>query len=323
MMKHSGILASMEKIEVGEVQVERLDDIPVIFGHLQKMHIQAVLDEVIETHGNWQGLSPGWVIMIWLIHILSEHNHNMDRVREWVAKRLQVLRALTGQALTELDFTDDRLAMCLRKLSQSDVWQPIEVQIGGHLVRVYRLGTEPTVRLDATTGSVNHDPDSHALFQVGKAKNGQYETQYKLMLASLDPLGLTVAVDVIPGDRADDPLYMPCYHRVKQVLSESGVLVVGDSKMSAFPTRAAMVAGEDFYLTPLAHLKDEPGLLEELLTPWIEREAEMERIFLPEESQADDPDLAIAHGFEIDQNPGDRRWVWSGLSGFGGAFTPI
>jgi hypothetical protein len=28
-----------------------------------------------------------------------------------------------------------------------------------------------------------------------------------------------------------------------------------------------MVAGEVFYLTPLAHLKDEPGLLEELLAP--------------------------------------------------------
>jgi transposase len=288
----------MEKIEVGEVQVERLDDIPVIFGHLQKMHIQEILDEEVAVHGNWQGLSPGWLITIWLIHILSEHNHNMDRVQEWVAKRLQVLRALTGQALTELDFTDDRLAWCLRKLSQSATWQPIETQLGGHLVRVYRLGAEPTVRLDATTGSVNHDPDSHALFQVGKAKNGQYETQYKLMLASLDPLGLTLAVDVVPGDRADDPLYQPCYQRVKQVLSENGVLVVGDSKMSALPTRAAIVAGEDCYLTPLAHLKAEPGLLEELLAPWVEREAEMARIFLPEDRQADDPELAIAHGFE-------------------------
>lgn len=301
----------MEKIKVGEVQVERLDDIPVIFGHLQKMHIQAVIDGVIETHGNWQGLSPGWIITIWLIHILSEHNHNMDRVREWVAKRLQILRALTGQGLTELDFTDDRLAKCLQKLSQSDFWQPIEVELGGHLVRVYRLGEEPTVRLDATTGSVNHDPDSHRLFQVGKAKNGQYETQYKLMLASLDPLGLTLAVDVVPGDRADDPLYRPCYQRVKQVLSENGVLVVGDSKMSALSTRAAIVAGEDFYLTPLAHLKDEPGLLEELLTPWMEREAEMERIFLPEESQTNDPDLAIAHGFEIDRTRETEEGTWT------------
>jgi transposase len=289
----------MEKNEVGEVQVERLDDIPVIFGHIQKMHIQAVIDEVIEPHGNWAGLKPGWIITIWLIHILSEHNHNMDRVQEWVTKRLQVLRALTGQALTALDFTDDRLALCLRKLSQSEAWQQIEAQLGRHLVRVYRLGEEPTVRLDATTGSVNHDPDSHPLFQVGKAKHGQYETQYKLMLASLDPLGVTLAVDVVPGDRADDPLYLPCYQRVKQVLSENGVLVVGDSKMSAFLTRAAIVAGEDFYLTPLAHLKDEPGLLEELLTPWMEREEEMELIFLPEDGPNPDPKLAIGHGFEV------------------------
>jgi transposase len=296
------MLASMEKIEVGEVQVERLDDIPVIFGHLHKMHIQGVIDREIETHGNWEGLSPGWLITIWLVHILSEHNHNMDRVQEWLAKRLQVLRALTGQVLTELDFTDDRLVLCLRKLSQSETWQRIEAQLGVHLVRVYRLGAEPTVRLDATTGTVNHDPDKHTLFQVGKAKNGQYETQYKLMLASLDPLGLPLAVDVVSGERADDPLYLPCYQRVKQVLSENGVLVVGDSKMSAFFTRAALAAGEDFYLTPLAHLKDEPGLLEALLTPWMEREDEMERIFLPEDGPNPDPTLAIGHGFEVNRN---------------------
>jgi transposase len=305
----------MEKNEVGEVQVERLDDIPVIFGLLQNMHIQAVIDQVIEAHGNWNGLSPGWVITIWLVHILSEHNHNMDRVQEWVAKRLQILRALTGQALTELDFTDDRLALCLRKLSQAVVWQPIEAQLGEHLVRVYRLGAEPTVRLDATTGTVNHDPDKHPLFQVGKAKNGQYETQYKLMLASLDPLGLTLAVDVVSGERADDRLYLPCYQRVKQVLSENGVLVVGDSKMSAFSTRAAIAAGADFYLTPLAHLKDEPELLEELLAPWVEREEEMERIFLPEDGPDPDPKLAIGHGFEVSRTQeaegDDQNVTWT------------
>jgi len=305
----------MEKNEVGEVQVERLDDIPVIFGLLQNMHIQAVIDQVIETHGNWNGLSPGWVITIWLVHILSEHNHNMDRVQEWVAKRLQILRALTGQALTELDFTDDRPALCLRKLSQAVVWQPIEAQLGEHLVRVYRLGAEPTVRLDATTGTVNHDPDKHLLFQVGKAKNGQYETQYKLMLASLDPLGLTLAVDVVSGERADDRLYLPCYQRVKQVLSEKGVLVVGDSKMSAFSTRAAIAAGADFYLTPLAHLKDEPELLDELLAPWVEREEEMERIFLPEDGPDPDPKLAIGHGFEVSRTQeaegDDQNVTWT------------
>jgi transposase len=291
------------EVEVGEVQVERLDDIPVIFGHLQKTRIQATVDRVIETHGNWQGLSPGWIITIWLIHILSEHTHCMDRVREWVAKRLHVLQELTGQPLTELDFTDDRLALCLHMLSQTDYWFDIEAQLGCHLLRVYQLNEEPTVRLDATTGTVNHDPDDHTLFKVGKAKNGQYETQYKMMLASLDPMGLPLVVDIVSGNRADDPLYLPCYRRVKQVLPENGMLVVGDSKMSALNMRATIAAEGDFYLTPLAHLKDEPGLLEELLAPWADRQDEMERILLPEDlpedGQAPDPELALACGFEV------------------------
>ena len=67
------------------------------------------------------------------------------------------------------------------------------------------------MRLDATVGTVNHNPAEHTLFQVGKAKNGQYESQFKLMLASLDPLGLALVVDVKPGNRADDPLYVPSY----------------------------------------------------------------------------------------------------------------
>jgi len=293
----------MKKLEDGEVQVERLDDIPVIFGLLQKMGIQANSDQMIETHGNWKGLSPGWIITVWLIHILSEHTHCMDRVQEWVAKRLQALQELTVQRVTELDFTDDRLALCLHMLSQTKHWHAIEAQLGSHLLRVYQLEAEPTVRLDATTGTVNHDPDKHTLFKVGKAKNGQYETQYKMMLASLDPLGLPLAVAVVPGDRADDPLYLPCYRRVKQVLPESGVLVIGDSKMSALNTRAVIVAGDDFYLTPLAHRKDEPELLGELLTPWVDREDEMELVFLSEDrlegGQEPDPELALARGFEV------------------------
>jgi transposase len=293
----------MKKLEDGEVQVERLDDIPVIFGLLQKMGIQATSDQMIETHGNWKGLSPGWIITVWLIHILSEHTHCMDRVQEWVAKRLQALQELTVQPVTELDFTDDRLALCLHMLSQTKHWHAIEAQLGSHLLRVYQLEAEPTVRLDATTGTVNHDPDEHTLFKVGKAKNGQYETQYKMMLASLDPMGLPLAVAVVPGDRADDPLYLPCYRRVKQVLPESGVLVIGDSKMSALNTRAVIVAGDDFYLTPLAHRKDEPELLGELLTPWVDREDEMELVFLSEDrlegGQEPDPELALARGFEV------------------------
>lgn len=284
-------------------QIERVDDLPVIYGLLKQMHIQVILDKIIPRHGNWEGLSVGWVTTIWLMHILSEKNHLMEPVQVWVRKHLHTLRRLTGQDVQELDFTDDRLARCLYYLHGQLEWEAIEEQLGITLLRVYDLKAEKVVRLDATVGTVGHDPAKHTIFKVGKAKNGSYETQYKMMLASLDPMGLTLAVDVVPGNRADDPLYIPCYKRTKKTLDQDGLLAIGDSKMSALETRATIVAGQDYYLTPLAYLKDEPGLLDELLAPWRDREEEATLIFLPEDLPADgseaDPKLAIARGFEV------------------------
>jgi hypothetical protein len=36
------------------------------------------------------------------------------------------------------------------------------------------------------------------------------------MQAVLDPLGMPLATDVVSGERADDPLYVPCIERVQQ-----------------------------------------------------------------------------------------------------------
>jgi hypothetical protein len=174
-----------------EPSIERVDDLPVIFGLLQQMQIQAILDGIMVAHGNWQGLSHGWVITIWLMHVLSEQNHCMEPVQAWVSQHEVTLGRLSGQAVSGLDFSDDRLALCLKELSKPGVWQAVEAQLGAKLIRLYQLKPE-VVRLDATVGTVGHNPAEHGLFKVGKAKNGTYETQFKLMLASLDPLGLVL-----------------------------------------------------------------------------------------------------------------------------------
>lgn len=292
----------MITIEGIEGHIERVDDLPAVYGLLKQMGIQGIIDSVIKPHGNWQGLSPGWVIIIWSMYVLSERNHLMEPTQQWVRGHLVMLRGLTKQDVTELDFTDDRLALCLYYLHFSSEWHAIEEKLGVRLIRIYDLDTD-LLRLDATVGTVNHNPAEHKLFQVGKAKNGQYETQFKLMLASLDPLGLPLVVDVKPGNRADDPLYVPSYQRAKQVLNRNEVLVVGDSKMSALLTRGTIVAGQDYYLTPLADQKDEPDLLAALLAPWQGREAEATRIFLPDDLPVDgsqpDPDKALAYGFTV------------------------
>lgn len=292
-----------------DTQIENVDQLPVIYGLLQKMNIQATIDKAIHPHGNWQGLSIGWVITIWLLHILTQHTHQMDCVQPWISKHLIVLRKLTGQKVTALDFTDDRLALCLRYLSPADSWGQLENRLTRGIIQVYdlkqKLPARWLMRLDATVGSVGHDANNHTLFQVGKAKNGLYATLFKMMVASLDPLGLAVAVDVVPGNRADDPLYVPVYQRIKEIIPEQGLLVVGDSKMSALATRAAIVSRDDHYLTPLAYLKDEPELLPDLLAGWANREDEIPLVFLEADLSADgripDESLAIARGFDVER----------------------
>lgn len=299
----------MVDIDNIDTQIENVDQLPVIYGLLQKMKVQATIDQVIQPHGNWQGLSIGWVVTIWLMHILTQHTHQMDRVQAWIGKHLIVLQKLTGQKVTELDFTDDRLALCLNYLSPAEQWAQLESRLMQGLIQVYdlkkKLPDRWLMRLDATVGSVGHDAANHTLFQVGKAKNGLYATLFKMMIASLDPLGLAVAVDVVAGNRADDPLYVPVYQRIKTIVPEQGLLVVGDSKMSALSTRAAIVAGGDHYLTPLAHQKDEPDLLSELLTEWAGREDEMALVFVeaeqPTDGQTPVESLAIARGFAAER----------------------
>jgi transposase len=78
-------------------------------------------------------------------------------VQQWVRRHEFILSRLNGQRVRELDFADDRLAICLRELSDSTAWCEIENQLGRRLVRVYDLRTD-RVRLDATVGTVYRNP---------------------------------------------------------------------------------------------------------------------------------------------------------------------
>jgi len=67
------------------------------------------------------------------------------------------------------------------------------------------------------------------------------------MMSALDPLGMPVATDVVPGQRADDPRYGPAITRVRESLGRCGLLYVGDCQMAALDTRAHIHAGGDYY----------------------------------------------------------------------------
>ena len=87
------------------------------------------------------------------------------------------------------------------------------------------------------------------LWRFGHSKDDPTLRQIKAMMATLDPLGLPMGLEVVSGEQADDRLYVPMIDRVLACLERTGLLFVGDSKMSALATRAHLVAREQCYLT--------------------------------------------------------------------------
>ena len=74
-------------------------------------------------------------------------------------------------------------------------------------LRVYDL--QPACgRRDRTTANGHWTVTEDGLFQFGHRKDQRPDlAQVQIMVSALAPLGLPVATDVVPGQRADAPLY--------------------------------------------------------------------------------------------------------------------
>jgi len=281
--------------EIPTIITERVDDIPLLLEQMQRMGLPTLLDTHFPTHGNWTGLSLGWVSTIWLSSILSRGDHRMVHVAPWVAKRLWTLGATTGQAVTRVDFTDDRLEIVLRRLSDDERWSAFESALNQHTVRVYDLSTD-RVHLDSTSASAYATVSEGGLFQFGHSKDYRPDLpQVKVMQAVLDPLGMPLATDVVSGERADDPLYLPCIERVQAGVGRRGLLYVGDCKMASRETRARIAAAEDFYLCPLPQVQLAEGELDAALEALWRGEHVLSSVV--REGPKGQPEL-IAEGYE-------------------------
>ena len=131
---------------------ERVDDMPLLREQIQRMELPTLLDTHFPAHGNWDGLSLGWVSPIWLSSILSRGDHRLVPVEPWGANRLFTLQTVTGQDVERLDCTDDRLERVLRHVRDDHRWGPFESRLQQHTVRVDDLSTE-RMHVDSTTAS--------------------------------------------------------------------------------------------------------------------------------------------------------------------------
>jgi len=149
-------------------------------------------------------------------------------------------------------------------LSKPAYWHEIEHDLNELSIEVYDL-SQDVIRCDATTVSGDHEVTADGLVQFGHSKDDPARPQIKVMMGSLDPLGMPLATDVLSGERADDGLYIPIMERVRNGLQTPGLLFVGDCKMSALETRAYLARHQDFYLSPLPLT----GATAEAMDAWI------------------------------------------------------
>jgi transposase len=261
-------LAQQAKAILGQsdlvMSTEQVDDVAVLIGQMVKMVLPEVLDRHIPRHCTQRGLSWGWTAVIWLAYIVTEGGHRKVSVETYLKGMHHTLSHLTAQVIEPLNLSDDRLSHLLKHLSKPAYWHAIERDLNERSTEIDDL-SQDVIRCDATTVSSDHEVTKEGLVQFGHNKDDPARPQIKVMIGSLDPLGMPLATDVLSGERADDGSYLPIMEWVRTGLKTPGLLFVGDCKMSAWDTRAHLARRQDCYLPPLPLT----GATVEAMDAWI------------------------------------------------------
>jgi transposase len=217
MMIHQGIEAMAQLI--GN---ERVDDIPLLVSQMEKLNLSELADEHFPQHGNWQGITLGQVIVGWLTYLLSQGDHRLNQVEAWAAGVSSTLTRCLAPTVRSLDFSDERLARVLERLSDDPQWDAFEGALNRHTVRVYDLSVS-CVRLDTTTSSGYRGVDAEGLFQFGHSKDHRPDLpQVKISQAALDPLGMPVSTTVVSGNQAETRCTFQRFRKCTRALSVAG-----------------------------------------------------------------------------------------------------
>jgi len=278
-------------------KVERLDDLPLLSKVLKSSNLSSHLDKHFPTHGNWDGISLGKVVSGWLLFILSQSDHRLSYVEDWALEREETLKhILSAPLLNPSCFTDDHLEVVLDHLSDDDQWDAFENDHTKEFIEIYDLSspTDLTVRLDAFIGqSFRSEGD---LFKKGHSKQHRKGLpQVKTMVATLDPLSLPIASEIVSGNTADDVLYIPVVKKVQNTIQSKGLLYNFDCKGGSEETRAYIHFSNNYYLCPLSKVQCNDNQLKEYLKNQPSELVEIK----------DDDKNVIARAFEVYEKTGN------------------
>jgi len=235
------------------ILIEHIGSIPLILNTLQKTGFIDLVNEAFPAHKNWEGLPIGETVAIWICYLLTRNDHRMCKVEGWIRSRGQIFRVFFKKPIFKKYFTDDRLARILDKFSVSEDWNAFEMRFNESFIRVYGIEMD-RIRIDMTTANSGGIVTKDGIIQFGKTKDDPDRPQIKIALATLDPLGIPLTVNVVPGNSADDPLYVPIIQRIFTYTAKKGLLFLGDCKMGAILTRGFVAMNEAYYVCPLSEV---------------------------------------------------------------------
>lgn len=238
------------------MEVEHIDDLPLLYAQIEKCKVSSFLDDHFTDHGHWDGISGGQLAAGWLLYILSESDHRLSHVESWAELRLRSLSALLGAPqLRSVDFCDDRLGRLLDRYSNDEQWNHFEQDFGKNLLQVYQLRSSDSDSIQVVrTDSFNAPQfrEKGELFQHGYSKQRRSDQPFcKVMMSSLDPMSVPLAVDILNGSGPDVDHYLPTIKRVQSLLGQNGHLYVGDAQLGSLSNRSAIHLAGDYYLCPL------------------------------------------------------------------------
>lgn len=279
---------------------ERSDDIPLIVCTLLSLNLSEILDQALPSpHGNWQGLSYGQLLVLLLVYILTQADHRLCAVEPWVTAHRHTLALATGWEIGAKDATDDRLAAVVEVIGTSSTSRAlIEEHLGQRMIAAYQLPTD-VARCDTSSFSVYHQIDEASketsLLRFGYSKDHRPDLrQYRQLLGTIDPAGIPLVTETLAGNGADDPEYVPTWHRLACVIGHSDFIYFADSKAASHSTRAQIARAGGYYCFPLPQTGQTPALLKSwVLNP----PAAVEPLRLPKQAD-DEPD--IGQGFELE-----------------------
>src|SRR5437763_14857438 len=120
----------MNTTEPRLLRVEIVADLPVLWTTLERLELLATLDRHFPTPRNWKGpLSPGEVLAVWLLFVLSQGNHCLSHVEPWAGRHQGTLSALLGKEVLPVALHDDRLADWLDRLCGNNSFAALEREL--------------------------------------------------------------------------------------------------------------------------------------------------------------------------------------------------